>query len=272
MSKKIHIFGDSFSAGFGFKKDLGRVPRRYSKYAGCTWDVKIEQFLKDYEVVNYAVPGCSNEVSKDSLLQNMNSINKGDIIVFGLTDHFRLSVLIDENHDFKTGRYFNFTTAGYLKYLQNIADNKFLGQQHVPNYILIMLNKLNIDFDRFTALVNYYSSFVDRRDIALQKESYYKKTLDGLISFFGKLDVKMYVWDSTIRGDGENIRIWSKKAYDDLHWSPNGNNFFLGMLLWSMENNHSYLDLDFLRTHKEEIVKYTKSVNLDKYIKYFFYP
>lgn len=268
MPKHIHIFGDSFSAGFGFEKKLGKVPRKYSKYAGCTWDEKIKLYFKDYEVVNYAVPGCSNEVSKDSLLQNINSFKKDDIVIFGLTDHYRLSVLIDENRDFKIGRYFNFTTAGYLKYLQNIEENKFLGQQHVPNYIAISMDRLGLNIEQFTSLVDYYSNFIDKEDLANQRELYYKKTLNGLISFFGKLDVKMYVWDATIRGDGENILTWSNKEYDDLHWSPNGHNFFLGFLLWSMENNHRYLDLNFLRAHRKDVDSYTKLVNLNKYVKH----
>ena len=268
MAKHIHIFGDSFSAGFGFRSSLSKVPRKYSPYQTCSWDQNINLFLKDYEVINYAVPGCSNEVSKDSLLQNINSLEKGDIVIFGLTDYYRLSILVDESKKTKIGRYFNLTTAGYLKYLQQKREKKFLGQLHIPNYLATALTYLDISFDVFPALVDYYESFIDDKRFAKQREAYYKKTLEGLISFFGRLDIKMYVWDSTIIGYGENIDEWSNGEYNDLHWSPNGNNFFLGFVLWAIENNQRNLNLNTLRAHRKDIDEYTKFLHLDTYVKH----
>lgn len=268
MTKNIHIFGDSYSAGYGFNRDVGRVPSIYSPYSNCSWDQKINLFLKDYKVINYAIPGSSNEVSKDSLLQNINSIEKGDIIIYNLTDYYRLSILANENHHHKIGKYFHFTSAGYLSYLQDNREKEPLEQLSIPYYLTLDLDKLNISYDSFTSLVGFYEAFIDDERFAKEKEEYFEKTLNGLISFFSKLDVQMYVWDSTLRGDGETINQWSNGEYNDLHWSPNGHNYFLGFILWAIENNKRNLNFNTLRVHRKNIDEYTKSIGLNNYIKH----
>lgn len=68
--KTIHIFGDSFTFGFGVSN-------------GETWpDILSETLTQPIDVVNYAVTGYGLDQMYLSLKQNLDQIKEGDIVLF----------------------------------------------------------------------------------------------------------------------------------------------------------------------------------------------
>lgn len=264
MSKTIHIFGCSFSAGYGLNPQISNIPHSYSSYYKDTWGVRIKDFFDDYNIVNHAIPGISNEVNKDLLLKNINTFNKGDIVIFGVTDFKRLSVLVDKDHPYGKA-HFNITGQGYRQYLENLMSKQPISK-FIPHYLESFFYTNELDHTHFNSAINFYQDFIYKGRFALQNETHFKELITSLTEFFDKLDIKLYAWDSTIWFEGENTATWSDFEYKDYHWSPNGNNFFLGYLLWGIKNNYRFLDLELFTKYKVEIEDFTSSKSLDVYI------
>lgn len=264
MSNTIHIYGDSFSAGHGLNPFVSIIPKQYKPYYKYTWGVQIAEFLQGYSINNKGVSGASNELIKDSLLSEINSFQEGDIVVVGVTQFARLSILLDLDYH-RGPQYLCITGLSIIEYLKNLnSDNP--QSDFIPKVHQKKCERYNISpsiiHDTFKYMDNWYFD----KKYEEQNQRQLKKIYYNLIEFFNRVGVKMYVWDYTVWGYGESLSSWSKGDYEDKHWSPNGQNFFLNYLLWGIENDYRYLDLKLLRSHKDSILEFSKQNSLDTYI------
>ena len=266
LKKTIHIFGDSYSTGYGLNPDVSKIPDRYIRFRKYIWCERIIQFLKDYRVVNYAEPGSDCATAKDKLLANLTKIKQGDIVILGLTTFRRKSILVNKGDTFKP-EYIHITGAHYIQYYENkisktpVKDFVPFSLQYVCDLHRIPTTKLNTAFE-------YLDSFHFDDKIQEENQKYQRTVIKGITDFLNLSNVNMYVWDSTLWEVGEDIRAWSDNEYRDSHWSPNGNNFLLGFLLWGIHTNHRYLDSNLLNSKREEVDSFMSSKSLDKYIEH----
>jgi hypothetical protein len=88
--KKIWAYGDSFVAG---DQDIpGRVDAILENMEYNRYQISfVSQLAKslDRQLINRAISGCGNFVQLDKLLMDSPNINKGDLIIFGLTTTYR---------------------------------------------------------------------------------------------------------------------------------------------------------------------------------------
>ena len=266
MSNTIYIFGDSFSVGYGLNPFQTVTPKRYKKYFQYAWHMRLNEFFNsdEYQIENHGMPGASNDVIKDKFLLSFPSFKKGDKIIVGITNFVRVGFLLDIDYH-KGPQYLSITGATYLSYLHNLTlDNPV--PNFIPENIKNHCTRYNISPKAFKGIMEYVDNWLFPMRFEDQNYKMIKKIYLGLVDYFKKLDIDLYLWDSTIWGFGENITSWSKDAYKDSHWSPNGNSFFLNFLLWGIENDHRYLDEELLRKHKQEIDAFAKKTKLDVYI------
>lgn len=140
----LFIFGDSFSYGDGCKPG--------DPYYEITKPNKNKiwpEFLKDelnLKLLNYAERGSSNQETLRKITQNIDKINKNDIVIIGITDFFRFEVFNNMNYYrvmFET--FSNLDDISKLKYSDDEdwisedwirAIEEYMKYIHLPNNLL----------------------------------------------------------------------------------------------------------------------------------------
>ena len=254
MSNTLHIFGDSFSAGVGVDIEQGtppHVPKTYKSYSQFAFYKNI----KGYKVVNHAVAGASNELISVSLMKALPTIKKGDMVVVGLTEWARVSVPLKKNKKHITLD-LNLTGGFFLEHIQ---EKRLDYIEHLKKETGITEEQINVAF-KFYELLTFPQKYADL------KKDYYVGAVTQFGNHLYNLGVKFYMWDYTLWELFENMSTWSDGEYPDGNWSPNGNRSFLGLLLWGIHTNTTYLNASVYKSNKKQVIRYMLEIGLDQYI------
>ena len=254
MFNTLHIFGDSFSAGVGVDIEQGtppHVPKTYKSYSQYAFYKNIE----GYKLNNHAIPGMSNELIILSILRQLPNIKNGDLVVVGLTEWARVSVPLKKHKKLKTLD-LNLTGGFFLEHIQS---KKLEYIEHLKNETDITEEQIDIAF-KFYELLTFPQKYADL------KREYYVESVSQLGKHVSNIGAKFYMWDYTLWELFETMSQWSHGEYLDGHWSPNGHRSFLGILLWGIQNNTTYLNSSVYKSNKKQVIKFTKEAGLNQYI------
>lgn len=259
----LHIYGDSFSTGYGLNKSVGFVQKPFGKYVPYTWDKNICNFFDYSNVSNKARPASSNEVIHNTFIGDMINFKRGDTVIIGLSDSSRMSLPV--NYNKKEVEYLNINGAIYRESLINsISDNPEVN--FIPDYLKPVCSRNNIPITMFTTALKFYEEWREDETFTKMRYSMLKDRILENIKFLATLGVAVYVWDSALWYMYENINSWTKGKYVDFHWSPNGHRSFLSLLIWCIDNSYNYIDTELYGNNESAILNFSKSKSLDQYI------
>lgn len=151
---RLWIFGDSFSATNN-RVNIESWRRKYIKWKGYVpkvWPEYINEKL-NYKLINLAISATDNYTIFDTIIDNIDKIEKDDIVVIGWTSTLRFR-LIDKTNSFNTIRpssNIKFSTIGSTFEFNDISIN-------TVNEILINRNTELYEFElnKFIKIINLY--------------------------------------------------------------------------------------------------------------------
>ena len=216
MTNTLHIYGDSFSAGYGLTPRISNIPPGYAQYESFTWNKNITNFIPNIEVKNNAIPGSSNEIIQSIFLKDLNTFKSGDIVVIGLSDYSRISTILNYQNG-KVTDYLHLTGRAYMLHAQNLLSKTPI-KNFIPHYLKEVFGKNNLPASMFTNGMEFLHDFYLNDKIRDSKRDYFKDCYLSLVEFLSKQGISLYVWDSTIWGDGENIITWSSNTYKYINY------------------------------------------------------
>ena len=210
------FFGDSFTAGFGARKDT----EYYSKYGpGQTFTKRVSEYFK-VEEINVGVPGCDNETILSKITENLIHFHKGDFVIIGNTSPLR--GLTPSNDGTK------------LIY-QKLFDSKPYSESkgYSDNQASEILQKYCIKFK--SGYEELWSS-------------HYNKMFLDIIKYLKTKDITALLWDYSVWSEEiepgmrfENIEQHTKGDIYDLHWSFEGHRKVAEWIVEGLNSDKIYL-------------------------------
>lgn len=199
------VFGDSFSNGYGYIDDgnynyYEEWHKRYIKYKKESDDIWPNFLAKklNCNLKNYAVGGYSNDKILDSILENIHSFNKEDIVIISRTFNARFDI-----PDLKSSKFFKTIHGERLSLIKDSIEVTYdikdrLEQETILNFGLIFMDNI---------------LYKKRNDLRFES---LKKIIDKLVH-------KTILWDvdSNFRKSFETIAQHTKNKINDYHFSYN---------------------------------------------------
>jgi len=202
---KLWVFGDSFSAT-NKRNNIEHWRRDYIKWKGYTptvWPEFLNKIL-NYKLINLAISGTDNYTIFDTIIDNIDKINKDDIIIIGWSSTLRFR-LVDKTNFFNTIRPDSVLkdstlTIPSLKY-NNISLNTI-------NEVLVNRDTKLYEWElnRFIKIIN-----ISLKDIKILHWSPFQRRHPDLT-------IKRIEGMDTL----QTISIETNKELNDYHYSENG--------------------------------------------------
>lgn len=275
MHNTIWLFGCSFTDANTLESVLdyrGSV-KQHSKY--LHWgDYLLSYFnsLGDtkYRLKNFGLTGLSMKFIMYSLLNVLDKIQPGDIVIVGNTTGDRI---------------------GYLKEFNPEQDKLQIDLFNVWSWDSGDKGNLILSKDTHTEelsdIMGVHYDAINSRSLydypALSyEEKLNNKIMHSVLKILSKQDIKTFMWDFSIwqavfNGMGNNnphisifetIEAWTGWEVNDRHWSPNGNRVVADFFIWCIKNNYTYFAYqyipDFWKDYTEEPDKYINYFELDR--------
>ena len=239
MSKnrgRLFVFGCSFSAGSGLISEPGKVGEpQYligtDKYKDAIWSKYLSKDI-NLDCIDYSFPGASNPFIRSTILRHIQEIKKGDTVIIGITHSERMYVPLYHNRKKQV-----VPLHMIIEVAETLLELDKKGKRlHVAG--------MYIDRDLGLAIANYFIELMSNKDSYnyLLKEDI--ELIKNLQLFFTKMEVKCLVWEPSIWFKMESINQWTKRKFNDGHWSPNGNRFFSIVARICLEEGIGFLDRD----------------------------
>jgi len=200
----LWVFGDSFSAT-NKRNNIEHWRRDYIKWKGYTpfvWPEFLNKIL-NYKLINLAISATDNYTIFDTIIDNIDKIQKDDIVIIGWSSTLRFR-LVDKTNSFNT--------------IRPSSDFK--------------VSTLNIPFEYSNISLNTINEVLVNRDTEL-----YELELNRFIKIINLYlkDIKIVHWSpfqlhhphlkiKKIKGIDilETISIETNKEINDYHYSENG--------------------------------------------------
>lgn len=200
---KIWIFGDSFSATNN-RTNIESWRRNYIKWKGYipkVWPEFLNERIK-YKLINLAISATDNYTIFDSIIDNIDKIDKSDIVVIGWSSTLRFR-LVDKSNNFNTIRPSSFI---HKSTLNSTFEYKNISLNTINEILVNRDNDLyEYELNRFIKIINLYL-----KDINILHWSPFQSQHPNLhISIIDNLD------------SFETISSETNKEVDDYHYSEN---------------------------------------------------
>jgi hypothetical protein len=200
----LWVFGDSFSAT-NKRNNIEHWRRDYIKWKGYTtlvWPEFLNKIL-NYKLINLAISATDNYTIFDSIIDNIDKIEKNDIIIIGWSSTLRFR-LVDKTNSFNTIRPssdLKFSTLNIPFQYNNISLNTI-------NEVLINRDTelYELELNRFIKIINLYLKdikIVHWSPFQLQHPHLKIKKIEGIDTL-------------------ETISIETNEEINDYHYSENG--------------------------------------------------
>ena len=212
----LWTFGDSMTFGHGCNElcvsDTKEDYLPYKKEGDNIWANHLGKLL-NYKVNNFGKNGASNDYIFDSVINNFDEINEGDVVIINMTLHGRIEVPIGDE------------TLNVLSTYENAI--KIIGE-----------GKSDEEKEKIEAVINFQYYFSNHQ---FYKERHKKRfqfiknrlTEDKKLRFF-------YLWsledDDDIYRSFHKIKDDTKGKIDDGHFSFKGHLDFANYLFSTMDN------------------------------------
>jgi hypothetical protein len=200
---KLWVFGDSFSAT-NRRNNIEHWRRDYIKWKGYptrVWPEFLNKIL-NYKLINLAISATDNYTIFDTIIDNIDKIQKDDIIIIGWSSTLRFR-LVDKTNSFNTIRPssdFKVSTLNIPFEYNNISLNTI-------NEILVNRDTelYELELNRFIKIINLYL-----KDIKILHWSPFQL-------HHPHLKIKKIEGIDTL----ETISIETNKEINDYHYSEN---------------------------------------------------
>jgi len=265
MEKSIWLFGCSFTNTEQMAEVLlynsSEIHPRYLHWGDYVLQYFNELGSSQYKLRNFGVAGLSMKFIMYSLLNVLDKIKPGDVVIVGNTTGDRVGYLksFDEKEDKLHIDLFNVWSWFKDK------DNLILSD---TGYDDKLGHILGMHFDAINSMSPY--SF----NALTHEEELNNKILHSVLKLLSNQNITTYMWDYTIwqaipsgkiNTDPEisifeTIESWSGYKIDDRHWSPNGNRIAADFFIWCIKNNYNYFAYQFIpewwKNYKEDFSVY----------------
>jgi len=189
MSQKLYIFGDSFSAGFGFKSNWTNNYINWKGYTPKGFGEIISQNL-NLELINLAENALDNYSILQKFCDNVKNIKKNDLVIIGWSSPLRFRLV---SNDWIT------ILPNYDKFSTKEIDKTKISESTL---IEILLNRDDI---RYCNEVNSWIKLLNNLDKNIIHWTPFDQRLDCM--FLNKF---------------ETIFTETNGELNDLHFSENG--------------------------------------------------
>jgi hypothetical protein len=142
----LYTFGDSYTFGHGCRLDgpLTEYYHNYKKDGEDVWPNLLGKML-NIEVKNFGKCGASNDYIIDSIIDNWDNFNEGDIAIIGITWHSRFDIPLNNQllwtstcKGFDDLSHFNSLEKEQMETIINFnyhfADNELYKLRHLKRY------------------------------------------------------------------------------------------------------------------------------------------
>jgi hypothetical protein len=229
----IWTFGDSFTFGYACnelcttQKRLEYLP--YKKEDDDIWPNLLGKLL-NYNVKNFGKNGASNDYIFNTLIDNFNNINEGDIVLINMTFHGRIEVPVEDEI---LNIFFN-----------DRANNNIINRELIKKSLLPIVEDGSIDTvdEIYKTIVNFQYYFMNN--------PYYKKKNIKKFEFLqerllNEKKIKFcYIWgleeNKDILNGFERIHQHTSNKINDEHFSFNGHREF-SKFIYSLITNKNKL-------------------------------
>ena len=227
MSKKLWVFGDSFTSSFKLQKE-GEVSYDYVKYKGYPPKVFSEIISETINInlIDKSIAGTCNQTMFHSFVDNINQINDDDIVIFGWTQNMRFNAATKDN------RLFSILIGGANEKVYNFIDVSF------ESLVDLSMNRLKYsvfwtEVTDYIKVINhilknnlvYHWTWVDpSNDYQLDNDNYQKEFYYFLIPFKKR----------------PSITIETNNLVDDFHWGEEAHKDFAIEILKYIELNKNF--------------------------------
>ena len=226
----IWTFGCSFTHCWGVNKDTtgdstNPTPMYWSdKYDGYRWTVLLSNILQA-KLYDRSSSGIGNEQILYHLIENLQHIQENDLVIIGLSTVERMMYIHDENNDYQVRTITGVTIERRDMWLWECYSKS--DREAINNYYLHLYpDRTNINWKY-------------QKDYALNLQKHLKN-----------INRKCIIWDHTIFWKYQNIQQWTandpRGQVPDGHWSPNGCIDFTSLLLYALDNDIEYIDINVL--------------------------
>ena len=227
MSKKLWVFGDSFTAPFKLQKE-GEISYDYVKYKGYSPKVFSEIISEtiNVELIDKSVSGTCNQTIFHFFIENIHLINDEDIVIFGWTQNMRFNVATKDNAIFPiliggaNEKMYNFIDVPFES-LVDLSINRLkysVFWTEVTDYVKVVNHILKNN------LVYHWTWVEPSNEYELSKGNYQKEFYDLLIPFKKR----------------PSITVETNKNVDDFHWGEEAHKDFASEILNYIELNKNF--------------------------------
>jgi hypothetical protein len=201
---KLWIFGDSFSAS-NERKSLEKWRLNYKEWKGYTTKVWPE-FLNDIlklRLINLSISGTDNYTIFDTIIDNIDKIENGDVVIIGWSDTLRYRI-VNKFNSLSTIRPSNNLENGTLN---NVWEYKNISLNTINEILVNRDNPLHEhELNRYIKIINLYLKEI--------------KTLHW--SPFQKQHMFLNITRIDKINEIETIAQETNREIDDSHYSENG--------------------------------------------------
>ena len=208
-----YFFGDSFTYGSGCRPDSDFS--EYIEYSPIKDNLRWTEIVSNYfnsNEINYGEPGVSNEWILKKLLENLPKVKQDDLVVLGITQPHRTFFQLNEKHGYFTGGMAKKTYREIEKIYKSYLDSSYTDSFHQS-------------LQKYTANVKLEHS--------KEWDWYFFTIFDKILK---KLNLNYILWDYKVNYNFDNIKMDTKGAIKDTHWSWNGHKQFSHYLIERLEN------------------------------------
>ena len=218
--KTIWLYGDSFTEGQGTSLFYPEFPEYYKAYQRYFFGHYLRnRWFPEYGIVNRGKSGASSQHSLLEAVRDTGSWERGDIVILGCSPQGRFEVPhIDHEHKLSYQPYQN--TILDIDFMEETKKKKYTNPEVVSGVYAFYKHSIIPNLDAW----KYHW---ERSDQAL---------ID-LATIATKKECLTVVWDVKMWNLFEDLRTWSNKELDDMHWSPNGNIQFAHLLKQCLDEN-----------------------------------
>ena len=196
MKNKLWCFGDSFTLGVGVRADENQLPF-YKEKGHLIWSIRLADKL-GLEENNKAIPGLSNDMIFDILINEFDNINEGDVVIIGGTSPHRLGIVNNSDKNC-SGTSYSFSE------IYNKSCSRFT-------------NCRNGQFPISVGALSEYLIYREEHKDIINKEAI--TNFKFVANRFREKNIKCVVWD--VSKWNEYSKIKDEGGGDDDHWGIEG--------------------------------------------------
>ena len=212
-SKTIWLYGDSFTEGQGTSLIYTEYPEYYKTYQRYFFGHYLRnKWFPEYGIVNRGKSGTSSQHSLLEAIRDTGSWKRGDIVILGCSPQGRIEVP-HISHEDKFSYYAYGSAILDIDFMEETKKREDTNPEVVSGVHTFYKHSIISNLEAWERHWNRSDqALVNLANIATEKECF------------------SVVWDVKMWNLFENLRTWSNKELDDMHWSPNGNIQFAHLL------------------------------------------